>query len=106
MLENNDGRGAGEFEDLDYGNNGPFCHYCMGQGLGKEGLVHTGRNNVLCLTHLNDPSILGWYLMSELKGADLSDQLTLENQKLMEKGGFFERAIAQFEAQAPRHNGD
>lgn len=65
----------------------------MGQGLGDEGRVQVAANGVLCMTHLNDPQLFGFYEI-ELEGADLTNQLTLEMQELI-RDGFFDRGRAE-----------
>lgn len=87
-------------DDTEYGHNGPFCHYCMGQGVGKEGEVPAAANGVLCRSHLNDPHIFGFYEV-ELEGTDFSDQLSLEMQQLV-ASGFIERGRAEVNATLAR----
>lgn len=82
-----------ETGDTEHGHNGPFCHYCMGEGLGKEGEVPAAENGVLCISHLNDPHIFGFYEV-ELEGKDFDDQLSLEMQQLI-ASGFIERGRAE-----------
>ncbi|MBY0539444.1 hypothetical protein K2P56_03380 [Patescibacteria group bacterium] len=89
-----------ETGDAEHGHNGPFCHYCMGQGVGKEGEVPAEANGVLCRTHLNDPHIFGFYEV-ELEGTDFSDQLSLEMQQLV-ASGFIERGRAELNATLAR----
>jgi hypothetical protein len=57
----------------------------MGMGLEEEGKVPAGRNGVLCIAHLNDPQLFGFYEV-ELMGADLTGQLTHEIQELIDSG--------------------
>lgn len=89
-------------ENLDHGHNGPFCHYCMGQGVGTEGEVPAEANGVLCRTHLNDPHIFGFY-EAELAGTDFDDQLSFEMRQLIDSG-FIERGRAELNATLARMN--
>lgn len=89
-------------ENVEHGHNGPFCHYCMGQGLGTEGEVPAEANGVLCRTHLNDPHIFGFYEI-ELAGTDFDSQLNFEMRQLIESG-FIERGRAELNATLARMN--
>lgn len=76
----------------------------MGEGLGDEGRVHAAANGVLCMTHLNDPQLFGFYEV-ELEGADLTNQLTLEMQQLIDSG-FIAEGRAQLNRTLRRSNPD